>query len=351
MQNKQKIFMLALVILAAFAIFGCAGPQPPQPPQPPTYNYPIVAQGILNINQSLDFGEGKARLDDIPLQQTGKRNAFLSILDENGGVLTHAEIAPYTSYDQTYSSGAIYKIYIGETNSNWVQMIVYQVKNGTTVTPPTVRQIIVNLAGKLPSGNPSGNVKIVEYSDFQCPYCQRVEPTLAQVKSNYPNVALYFKQFPLPPSTHPNAQNAAEASLCADDQSKFWVYHDKLYANQQALDMASLKTYASQLEIDTTAFNTCLDNHEKATMVQAEQTEGAAVGVQGTPSFVIYSSADDIATNQKLENAVNSLNQQYSGLGAMMVTIVDANGNGFGNGVFFSGALPYEAFKTVLDCF
>jgi len=86
---------------------------------------------------------------------------------------------------------------------------------------------------------------------------------------------------------HPNAQKAAEATECADDQSKFWEYHDLLFANQSALDVASLKSYAAQLSLDTATFDQCLDAGEKTAEVQKDQQDGTSYGVGGTPAFFI----------------------------------------------------------------
>ena len=86
---------------------------------------------------------------------------------------------------------------------------------------------------------------------------------------------------------HPNAQKAAEATECADDQGKFWEYHDMLFANQSAIDVASLKSYAAQLGLDTATFDQCLDAGEKTAEVQKDQQDGTSYGVQGTPAFFI----------------------------------------------------------------
>jgi protein-disulfide isomerase len=86
---------------------------------------------------------------------------------------------------------------------------------------------------------------------------------------------------------HPNAQKAAEATECADDQGKFWEYHDLLFANQNALDVASLKSYAAQLGLDTATFDECLDAGEQAAEVQKDLQDGQSYGVGGTPSFFI----------------------------------------------------------------
>lgn len=86
---------------------------------------------------------------------------------------------------------------------------------------------------------------------------------------------------------HPNAQKAAEATECADDQGKFWEYHDLLFANQSALDVASLKGYAAQLGLDTGTFDDCLDTGKNASEVQKDLQDGQSYGVGGTPAFFI----------------------------------------------------------------
>jgi len=86
---------------------------------------------------------------------------------------------------------------------------------------------------------------------------------------------------------HPNAQKAAEASECADDQGKFWDYHDLLFANQSALDVASLKGYAAQLGLDTATFNQCLDTGKQTAEWQKDEQDGTSYGVSGTPAFFI----------------------------------------------------------------
>ena len=140
-------------------------------------------------------------------------------------------------------------------------------------------------------GSPDAEISILEFSDFQCPACKMAHTgPLADFKnSDYfkdGDVNLVFKQFPLS-SIHPFAQNAAEASLCAQDQGMFWEYHDTIFLNQGALDDASLKTYATQLGLDTGAFNSCLDLDEKKSEVLKETSQAQAAGARGTPYFVI----------------------------------------------------------------
>ena len=129
-------------------------------------------------------------------------------------------------------------------------------------------------------------VTIVEFSDFECPYCQKVLPTIDQVKSNYPdNVRVVFRQFPL--TIHKNARKAAEASLCARDQGKFWEMHDLMFEEQRALTVAELKEKAERLELDQVAFDSCLDSGRYDGEISHDLREGAVVGVTGTPALFV----------------------------------------------------------------
>ena len=135
-------------------------------------------------------------------------------------------------------------------------------------------------------GPASAPVTIVEFSDFQCPYCGRLIPTLEQVKAKYGDkVRIVFRQFPLP--MHPNAQKAAEASLCANDQGKFWEMHDAMFKNQQELAVDNLKSKAAALGLNADAFNKCLDSGKYVTKIQEDQKAGSAAGVNGTPAMFI----------------------------------------------------------------
>ncbi len=134
------------------------------------------------------------------------------------------------------------------------------------------------------SGN--GTVTMTEYSDFQCPFCGQAYPTVKQLQQMYGNkLVLVYKQFPLP--FHPYAEKAAEASLCAQDQGKFWQMYDQMFTHQDALTVDDLKADAVQLGMDATTFNTCLDSGSKVAAIQADIAEGQKLGVSGTPTFFI----------------------------------------------------------------
>ena len=139
-------------------------------------------------------------------------------------------------------------------------------------------------------GNENAPVTIVEFSDFQCPYCKKFrDQTFDQLKEEYIDtgkVKLVYRDFPLS-SIHPMAQKAAEAAECADEQGKFWEYHDKIYENQQLLNVDSLKQWASELGLDTTKFNSCLDSGKYTNEVKNDLNDATSSGGQGTPYFLV----------------------------------------------------------------
>jgi protein-disulfide isomerase len=154
-------------------------------------------------------------------------------------------------------------------------------------SPPTVA---VDDDGDPFIGGADAPVEIIEFSDFQCPFCARVVPTVKQIIDTYgDSVKIVFRDFPL--SFHQNAQKSAEAAQCAHDQGKFWEYHDLLFANQNSLDTDSLKRYASELGLNTNQFDQCLDSGKYTQEVQEDFRDGQQAGVRGTPTFFINGQA------------------------------------------------------------
>ncbi|HEU4382127.1 MAG TPA: DsbA family protein [Anaeromyxobacteraceae bacterium] len=159
--------------------------------------------------------------------------------------------------------------------------------------PPTPAAFMRVPLGDSPQRGPSDAwVTIVEFSDFQCPYCGSAAPVLNQVLALYPaDARLVYKHFPL--RQHANARPAANAAECARAQDPapgvhFWAMHDLLFANQAALDAASLAGYAGQIAgLDATAWQVCFDARQFDSRVQADLDLGASMGVGGTPTFAI----------------------------------------------------------------
>jgi protein-disulfide isomerase len=176
-------------------------------------------------------------------------------------------------------------------------------------TPVTISldppRVAVSDGGRPSKGPTNAPVQIIEFSDFECPFCFRVNPTVAQVLSTYGDrVRLVYRHLPLP--NHPNARPAAEASGCANEQGKFWEYHDRLFADQSKLAAADLKKHAADLGLDTGKFNACVDARRFQKDVDADMDAAQLLGVSGTPHFFI-------------------------------------------NGRALSGAQPLESFKEIID--
>ena len=154
-------------------------------------------------------------------------------------------------------------------------------------------------------GNPNAPVTIIEFSDYQCPFCARVNPTLDLVRSTYGDkVRIVFKDYPLP--NHAEAPKAAEAARCAGEQNKYWEMHDAMFANQRALGVPALKQAARAIGLDGGAFDSCLDSGKHAAAVLAGGELGNKIGVNSTPTLYV-------------------------------------------NGRPLIGAQPFEAFKQIID--
>jgi protein-disulfide isomerase len=154
-------------------------------------------------------------------------------------------------------------------------------------------------------GGSDAPIQIVEFSDFQCGFCNKVLAALNEVESTYGDkVNVTFKHFPL--GFHKDAPKAAEAASCAGDQGKFWEMHDELFENQKALGEDKLAGYAEAIGLDAEKFAGCIEDGTYTDKVAADMAAGQAVGVSGTPAFFI-------------------------------------------NGRFVNGALPFEVFKEVID--
>ncbi|GAB4231139.1 MAG: thioredoxin domain-containing protein [Acidobacteriota bacterium] len=135
-----------------------------------------------------------------------------------------------------------------------------------------------------PAGAP---VEVVEFSDFECPYCAEASSTVKRLREEFGDqVRVVFRQFPIA-AIHRYAQKAAEASLCAAEQGKFWEMHDAMFQDQQHLDVAALKAKARELGLDGESFDQCLDSGKYAERVRQDLRDGVKAGVDGTPAFFV----------------------------------------------------------------
>ena len=162
-----------------------------------------------------------------------------------------------------------------------------QAKIVDNLKPPPVLRVEVSVDGAPFRGPANAPVTIVEFSDFECPFCKRAHPTLMQLLEKYAGkVKLVYRDFPLE-SIHPQARRAAEAARCANDQGKFWDYYDTLFTESPKLAPDDLKRYAAQAGIDVKKFDDCLSGGVHKTALQKDIDEGTRLGVSGTPAFFI----------------------------------------------------------------
>lgn len=171
-----------------------------------------------------------------------------------------------------------------------------------SLDPPRVQ---VDAAGRPTRGPKDAPIEIIEFSDFQCPFCLSAFPTVQRVLKTYSDkVRFTYRHYPL--QNHPNARPAAEASACAAEQDKFWEYHDRLFTDQSKLSSSDLRQHAAAVGLNPTTFNDCLEGKKFARQIDEDVDAANKVGVNGTPAFFI-------------------------------------------NGRILSGAQPFEAFQRVID--
>ena len=188
-----------------------------------------------------------------------------------------------------------------KAKSAYMESLHKQYKVALRAAPPRMPVALENTPVR---GSAEAPLVLVEYADFECAYCQQIQPTLEKLEATFKDKLKFaYKDFPLP--MHPRAQKAAEAAHCAGAQGQYWTYHDLLFSSKQ-LEIPQLKQQARDLKLNGAAFDQCLDSGAEADVVKTNLSEAESLGVQGTPSFLI-------------------------------------------NGRFFSGNLSFEAFRAIID--
>ncbi len=178
---------------------------------------------------------------------------------------------------------AIAPFVLGQSESNNTAAV-----NGkATISYAEPARIAVETEGRPSRGAADAPVTIVEFSDFECPYCATLFSTLKAIEKNYKDqVRIVYLQFPLS-QIHRDAEKAAEASLCANEQNQFWQMHDAMFADQARLGVDDLRRKAAKLSMDMEAFNACLDGNKYASAIREDIAEGVRAGVNGTPAFLV----------------------------------------------------------------
>lgn len=194
----------------------------------------------------------------------------------------------------------------GTKKNSLYSKFLSQLKEGTKVEILMQRpRIEVSVDDDASKGPATAPITLIEFSDFQCPFCKRARATVQQILDTYKDKVHYvFRDFPL--SFHKNAQKDAESAECAGEQGKYWEYNTLLWEKQGSQEVDQLKQYAKDMGLNANKFNECLDSGKFAKEIEKDESDGAAVGVTGTPAYFI-------------------------------------------NGIFISGAQPFEKFQAVID--
>lgn len=248
--------------------------------------------------QSIDMLVGDYLLDGAAKKAGVTKEKYLEVeLEKRRGPITDADIQKVfeENRDRVGLStiadlkDSITKFIAGNRDAQNLAIMVSELKAaGPAVSialdPPRYE---VAIAAHDPSRGPANApVTIIEFSEYQCPFCARVTPTLKAIEQKYAGkVRFVFKDFPL--QNHQQAPKAAEAAHCAGDQGKYWELHDRLFANQQLLQVPELKKHAAAVGLDQAAFDQCLDSGKHTENVQADIEQGSQMGVGSTPTLYI----------------------------------------------------------------
>jgi protein-disulfide isomerase len=274
---------------------------------------------------ALDAEEGKSAIDADILAGTKAGASGTPTFFINGKVLTGAQ--PYETFKARIDDELKVTDAMIAKGTPRARIYAALMKDALAVRPPTKTDQPAQPAknddddrgpeadtkvypvkpGDAPSKGPANApLVLVVFSDFQCPFCKRIEPTLAEVEKHYPGkVRVVWKNYPLP--FHNNAGPAAEAAMAADAQGKFWPMHDRLFENNTALDRESLENYAAAIGLDLPRFRADLDAGRFKARIEADKQEGSDLGVVGTPAVFIngrkVAGAYPFETFQKIADA------------------------------------------------
>ena len=239
--------------------------------------------------------------------EVGRRTKPVSDTDVRNFYVQNSERMQGRSFEQM--SSAIQQFLQDQQQTTAKQDLIAELRKGgpaIRVVMDSPRTTITVNPDDPSEGKADAAVTLVEYSDFQCPFCLRVMPTLKQLRAKYGDkIRVVWKDFPLT-QIHPQAFVAAQAGNCAREQGKFWELHDKMFGNQSALQPDALKKYAADAGLDAAKFNQCLDSSKYEARVQEALSAGGRLGITSTPTVFV-------------------------------------------NGRIISGAQPIEVFQSVID--
>jgi protein-disulfide isomerase len=289
--DTEKMIAIALGLLAGLVLGGIFG-----------YLYSSANTGEISVNatQSLGVSDTLTK-EEIKLKTEGFVNQNLLQPGITANVKNMTEIGGLYQIDLAVQAPQGTQNVLVFVSREGALLFVNSPINMTlpfpkqpAVSPPPSPETDIDMEALTDddpwAGSRDAKVIIVEFSDFQCPFCSRALPTVRQIKETYGNSVLFvYRDFPLS-SIHPQAEKAAEAAQCAYEQDKFWEYHDLLFERQSEwanVGVSKFKEYAADLGLDTDQFDGCLNSGKYANEVTSDLEAGQYLGVTGTPTFFI----------------------------------------------------------------
>jgi protein-disulfide isomerase len=250
------------------------------------YQYYQAETKALNELIDKKLLEQKAKSENLTLEQLVERDIKSQVTDP-----TEDQMKVYyegLETDQPYAAvrgkilDKIRELRTEKARSAYVNALRAQTTVYVTLAPPRAN---VDTQNAETLGPEKAQVLLVEFADYECPYCQKVAAEVKKLQADLGDkVAFTYKDFPLP--MHARAEKAAEAARCAGKQGKFWEFHDELFRSKE-LDVDELKAEARALKLEPAEFDKCLDSGEQAAAVERDRKEGMRLGLSGTPSFFI----------------------------------------------------------------
>ena len=199
---------------------------------------------------------------------------------------------------------------VSAQRDTFVQSLRKNAKVVINLEPPPVTRVAVSTDGAPARGGAKAPVTIVEFSDFHCPFCKRVVPTLKELETKYGDkVKVVVRDYPID-QLHPGARKAHEAARCAGEQGKFWEFHDVLFTGEPDSSPQRLKAYAKQVGVDVAKFDGCVASGKAKELVQKDIDEAGRLGINGTPAFFI--NGELISGAQPLDSFVRVVDRELA---------------------------------------
>jgi len=252
------------------------------------YKYYLTERDALDLFIEDQLLEMQAKKEGVTLDELFKRHVAINVPEPTEDQLRFYYEGVQT--DESYESArpniisTVHQLRTKKARDAYIAQLRGEYGVVVELDQPSAK---VEVKDAVRLGSEKAPVQIIEFADYECPYCQKVNDDLRRLREQFGDqVSLVYKDFPLP--MHPLAERAAEAARCAGVQGKFWEYHDSLFDTKK-LHTTELKEEARTLNLDADRFNKCLDSGEQSAVVKKDSQEAQRLGLQGTPSFFINS--------------------------------------------------------------